>query len=111
MTVGEKIKEKRLELGWSQQQLADKMGFKDKTSISKIEKGKTKVDVDQLMQFAIVMNVPVSTFYKDPSPRVTETLDLMQGVAAVRLLTMYELFPRLTDEKQDLIIELMRGML
>lgn len=38
MTVGERIKQKREEKGLSQEDLAIKMGFKDRSSISKIEK-------------------------------------------------------------------------
>lgn len=37
MTVGEKIKRRRLELGWSQDELAKKCGYKSRSSINKIE--------------------------------------------------------------------------
>lgn len=37
MTVGEKIKNKRLELGWSQDELAKRCGYKSRSSINKIE--------------------------------------------------------------------------
>lgn len=39
MTVGERIKQKRESLEMSQETLASKMGLKDKSSITKIEKG------------------------------------------------------------------------
>ena len=37
MTVGEKIKEKRIALGMSQDELAQKVGYKSRSSINKIE--------------------------------------------------------------------------
>ena len=37
MTVGEKIKQKRIELGWSQEELAKRCGYKSRSSINKIE--------------------------------------------------------------------------
>lgn len=37
MTVGERIKAKRLELGMSQEELAKKCGYKSRSSINKIE--------------------------------------------------------------------------
>lgn len=37
MTVGEKIKERRLELNLSQDELAKKVGYKSRSSIQKIE--------------------------------------------------------------------------
>ena len=37
MTVGERIKERRIELGMSQEELAKKCGYKSRSSINKIE--------------------------------------------------------------------------
>lgn len=37
MTIGEKIKQKRIELGLSQDELAKKVGYKSRSSINKIE--------------------------------------------------------------------------
>lgn len=111
MTIGEKIKTRRNELKWSQQYLADLMGFKDKTSISKIEKGKTKIDTETAMEFATALRVPVATFYEDPSPEVNEALMLMDAIDKGKLLQCNELFLKLTSENQDLIIEIMRRML
>ena len=38
MTVADRIREKRLEMELSQDELAKRLGYRDKTSISKIEK-------------------------------------------------------------------------
>lgn len=37
MTIGERIKERRIELGLSQDELAKKVGYKSRSSINKIE--------------------------------------------------------------------------
>lgn len=37
MTIGERIKQRRKELGMSQEELAQKVGYKSRTSINKIE--------------------------------------------------------------------------
>jgi transcriptional regulator with XRE-family HTH domain len=37
MTIGERIKERRIELGYSQDELAKKVGYKSRSSINKIE--------------------------------------------------------------------------
>lgn len=39
MTIGDRIKARRDELGMSQEELAHKIGYKSKTSINKIELG------------------------------------------------------------------------
>ena len=40
MTIGERIKQRREQLGMTQEELAEKLGYKSKTSINKIEMGK-----------------------------------------------------------------------
>ena len=40
MTVGERIKERRIELGLSQEEVALKAGYKSRSSINKIEKSR-----------------------------------------------------------------------
>lgn len=39
MTIGERIKQRRIELGMSQEQLAHKLGYKSRSSVNKIELG------------------------------------------------------------------------
>ena len=57
MTVGERIKEKRIELGWSQQELAKRAGYSDKTAISKIEHAGNDITLKQIKRIAKSMNV------------------------------------------------------
>lgn len=40
MNIGEKVRQRRIELGLSQEELALKMGYKSRTSINKIENGR-----------------------------------------------------------------------
>lgn len=39
MTIGDRIKQRRMELGMSQEELAHKLGYKSRSSINKIELG------------------------------------------------------------------------
>ena len=57
MTVANRIKERRNELGWSQRELAAKMGYASNTTVAKIEQGKVDVSGDRLDQFAQVLGV------------------------------------------------------
>lgn len=58
--IGEKIKQRRLELGWSQQELADRMGYTSKSTITRIEKGINDVAQKNIEKFAKVLNVSVA---------------------------------------------------
>lgn len=55
MTLGEKVKLKREELNLSQEELAEKMNYKSKTSIHKIEVGITDLPLSKVKELADVL--------------------------------------------------------
>ncbi len=55
--IGKRILKRRQELGWTQQELAEKMGYKSKSSINKIELGITDVNQRKLAKFASVLKM------------------------------------------------------
>jgi len=59
MGIAENIKFKRLEMGLSQQELADKMGYKTRSTITKIESGENTVSEYKLARFAKVLDTTV----------------------------------------------------
>lgn len=58
-TTGQKIKERREELGMSQQELANRVGLKTKSAISLIENDKRGIDKDLLVKFANALDYPI----------------------------------------------------
>lgn len=54
--IGEKIKEKREKMNLSQEQLAEKLGYKSKTSIHKVEQGMTDLPQSKIIEFAKALN-------------------------------------------------------
>lgn len=60
MTVGERIKERRIELGMSQTDLAIKMGYKTKSSICEVEKGGDNLTQCRIYKFAEALNTTPS---------------------------------------------------
>lgn len=51
-SIYERIKQRRIELGLTVEELANKMGYKDKSSISKIENGKADIPTSKVLAFA-----------------------------------------------------------
>lgn len=51
-TLYDRIKSRRIELGLTVEELAHKMGYKDKSSISKIENGKADIPQSKIAAFA-----------------------------------------------------------
>lgn len=56
MSVGANIKKRRFELRMSQQELADAMGYKTRSTIAKIESGENDVSHRKLQKFAAVLD-------------------------------------------------------
>lgn len=50
--IGVNIRRARLALGWTQGELASKIGYKSKSSIQKIEKGLTDIPQSKIVEFA-----------------------------------------------------------
>ena len=59
MAVGSNIKKRRYELRMSQQELADAMGYKTRSTIAKIEAGENDVSQRKLQKFAEVLDTTV----------------------------------------------------
>ena len=59
-TIGKKIKNRRIELGMSQDELAEKMGYKNRSTIAKIEKGVNDVVQSNIVKFAEVLNTSIA---------------------------------------------------
>lgn len=56
MSVGANIRKRRYELGMSQQELADAMGYKTRSTIARIESGENSVTEAKLRKFALVLD-------------------------------------------------------
>ena len=82
------IKERRLALGMSQQELAEKTGYTSRTSIAKIEAGHVRLTSEKIMQFANALNIMYSelmgwTYDKNGVPsyeRNTRTADELANI-------------------------------
>lgn len=60
MTIGERIKKRRLELGMSQDELAKKIGYSSRSSINKIELDVQQLRQSKIMDIAIALNTTTS---------------------------------------------------
>lgn len=85
-TLAERIRTKRLELGMSQGELAEKVGYTSRASINKIEKG--LVDVPRSKLFAIAKALHVSPAWllgvPDELPQMPEPVDVTPALEAMQ---------------------------
>jgi transcriptional regulator with XRE-family HTH domain len=60
MRIGERIRQRRIELEWSQRELAAKMKYSHHSTLARIETGKVDVSQTRIVQFAEVLGVSVA---------------------------------------------------
>lgn len=102
MTIGERIAKRREELNITQTQLAKKLGYKDRTSISKMEKA-DNMGLDRVEKVAKALNCEPSYLMGwEDVPDVADVSD------HVKLITLYN---KLTDEQKKIVMSLMESMI
>lgn len=87
MSVGLNIKKRRYELKMSQQELAEAMGYKTRSTIAKIESGENDVSQKKLLKFATVLDTTVEA--------------LISGYNQTYQKQIPEAAPSLTDYKKN----------
>ena len=55
------IRSRRMELGMTQRELAEKCGYRDHTTINKMEKGQVDITFERLKQIAMALDTSVVT--------------------------------------------------
>ena len=65
LTLAQKIRLRRKELGLTQQDLADMVGFTSKTAIAKIEAGERQINIHKINVFASALEVDASYLLDD----------------------------------------------
>ena len=68
MSVGANIRKRRFELKMSQQELADAMGYKTRSTIAKIESGENDISQKKLQRLAAVLETTVEALVAGSSP-------------------------------------------
>ena len=75
----ENIKKLRKENGWSQEELARKVGYTDRSSIARIEKGQFDLPQSKILQFAEVFNIAPGELMGRTAPppiKIAETVQI-----------------------------------
>ena len=107
-TVGSNISILRKKLGWTQEELASKMGYKSKSTINKIELGINDIPQSKIVQFADVLGTtPAHLMGWDEEEKNTpEEPKLSEGEKL-----LLDLFRRVPEGQQQLVLQMIRAAL
>jgi transcriptional regulator with XRE-family HTH domain len=90
MTVGERIRQRRKELGMTQEELALKLGYKHKSSINKIELDQVGIASDKIAVLARTLGVsPDFFFYGSEETQTIIRVDSLTEENQGRLMSYY----------------------
>lgn len=100
MTIGERMKERRIELGLSQEELAKKAGYKSRSSIQKLESSRN-LPLTKVEKMAKALNCTPAYImgWEDEAPTDNDVLE------HIELIDLYE---QLTRSQKDHIIATMK---
>lgn len=107
MKIGEKIRERRKELMWSQRELAEKMGYNHST-ITRIETGKIDIPQSRILQFADVLHTDISYLMdwgEEHSEKPTGDDELSENVKK-----LVEFAKSVPEDKVDLVLAVMKSI-
>lgn len=104
MKIGDRIKQRRMELDWSQRDLANKMGYNHST-ITRIETGKIDISQSRVKQFSEVLGVSIAYLmgWEEETP---EKLELNEGEEM-----LLDLFRRVPVESQRMVLDMIKIVL
>ena len=107
MTTADRIKNRRIELGLTQLEVAKRLGLTTKAAVSKIEGQGDNVTLKNVEKFAKALDcsIPYLMGWEDEEEKVSE-----QKLTA-KEQQFIEAYSRLSEEQQELVDNLMRTWL
>lgn len=107
-TVGENILLMRKQLGLTQEELANKMGYKSKSTINKIELGINDIPQSKIVQFAEVLGTTPAHLmgWNEENKNPPEKIELSEGEKM-----LLNLFRQVPEDQQQLVLGMIRAAL
>jgi transcriptional regulator with XRE-family HTH domain len=114
MKIGEKIKKRRMELKWSQRELAEKMGYNHST-ITRIETGKIDIPQSRIVQFSEVLGVSIGYLMDWVSEETAKKNDILADIVLQmrrddELFLVAEKFAKLDAEKRQAVMVVLNAV-
>lgn len=106
MTVGERIRERRIALGMSQEDLAAKMGYSGKSTICKAETHGDNITTTKIARYAEALNCSFDYLMGWDEAEPIAVPEYEEGTAEMLLL-----YSRLTKEQKETIKNMIKAFL
>ena len=106
--IGANIRRLREELGLSQEELANRVGYKSKSAINKIEQGVNEVRQNKIVDFANALGTTPAVLMGWVDEQAGKKNDVLANIVMQmrkddELLSMVETLSKLTPEKREAV--------
>lgn len=105
--VGERIRFRRIELGMTQTELADKVAVRFQ-QVQKYENGQNRVAASRLWHIAEALDVPVNYFFDNPNG--LSDMDKEKTVETRRNRELVTLFEDLPETQKNAVMSFLRSL-
>lgn len=111
-TVGNNILNLRKSLGLTQEELAQKVGYKSKSTINKIEKGINDIPQSKILKIAEALETsPEQLIGREDDTDNNNNQSDDKISLTERERTMLELFNNISEDNKNMVIEMIRAAL
>lgn len=107
--VGERIRKRRLALGMTQTDLAERINVRFQ-QVQKYENGLNRVAASRLWQIALALEVPVNYFFESVKEAETPQQSAGISVSKRRIRELVDLFADLPDAQQSAVMSFLRSL-
>ncbi len=106
--IGENIRKRRVQLGLTQEELANRVGYTSKSTINKIEQGVNDVPQNKIVKFADALNTSPSVLMGWVDDQTNKKNDALANIVLLLrkdedLLEMVEALSKLNPEKRQAV--------
>ena len=105
MQIGQKIRQRRTELGWTQRELASRMGYTHHSTLARIETGQVDVSQKRIEQFSKVLDISIAELMGWEEEKPVETDELSEN--AKKLIEFVKTVP---EDKAELVLRVLRSI-
>lgn len=123
LTLYKNIRELRKQNNWSQEELATRMGYTDRSSIAKIENGKVDLAQSKILEFARVFGVDASDLMGDDGIATGDNSTLIRDLYVhidpeiiekaehdPQLMEFIQLFLNTSEENRPAVLQILKGL-
>lgn len=107
--VGERIRQRRLEIGMTQTELAEKINVRFQ-QVQKYENGLNRVAASRLWRIAEALEVPVNYFFEEIESAETGVSIASRATDKRKLRELVDLFTVLPDAHQSAVMSFLRSV-